>query len=490
MLHNEEGSIPGGRAPSPAVKSDHDLWPGWAQTSSNTPDASSVPGSATHSQVTPEPLSSWATFGIPHNMLANLASMGLKEPKVAQSELLRIMETKRSDALVTSPNKSGKTVGACLSAVLFAHKRYMQQGRRAKRFKSLPTVIVICTTRERATETFKVLKALTRGGPVRAVKVTGDVGWKYQLKQLRMGCDVVVATPGRLIDIVIKGRYPISGTEYLIMDHATALLDIIDENTIFAFLSNFYSKKFGNDVEGFLQDDESLVVSTLASAEAGTMRRAGMTFMNASDEAVDTQKIREAIDTIGRRTGKAMIFANNRHQIQQLRSMLQGTEGLVVLQGDYITSAEREAALRRCENKDAKVILATDRSANGIRVSDVELVIHGFLPQVTASKRDGPIIRYLARNARAARPSVPKPTTQSIAPRTANAKAKPTTTSRTPPGATIAFYRKQDEHLFPDLAYHLLQSGQQQMNRISVINLFNAGATIAPSQTWRRYVSA
>ncbi|KAK7555020.1 hypothetical protein IWX47DRAFT_921403 [Phyllosticta citricarpa] len=246
------------------------------------------------------------------------------------------------------------------------------------------------------------------------------------------------------------------------MDHADTLLgnffhedleelwrkDVVDENTIFACLCKAYSERLEDEVVDFVDDDESLLVSTVALSTKANIRmhRAGMKFQPASGGALDIEMIKEAI-SIGRSMGTIMVFANNRRQ--------------VVLRGNY-TNMERREALHHCESGDIKVIIATDQSANGMKISNIDLVIHAHLPQkAMRGQLDSPFVRFLSRNARAARYGTP--------------------------GHSINFYGKEDNHLFEDLTNHLVRSGQQEMNRIAILNFFKSGATIIPSQPWRQH---
>ncbi|KAK7511365.1 P-loop containing nucleoside triphosphate hydrolase protein [Phyllosticta citriasiana] len=480
------------RSRSPAIRSEHELWPGWANNTSSASvieedqrsyDEQSLvtdtPDAATDSQAfcgaRPEELAGWNGFNLPEYVLANLNRLRFKKPTAAQGELLRILTKRRFNALVASSNKSGRTVGACLSAVVFAQVR-VQRGRQCSGSRGrTPAAIILFPSRERALKAHSVVQDLVQGGQLKVARVVGGSPLEPQLKQLRMGCDVLVATPGRLIEVASRYCQSIE-TELFVMDRADTLLgnffredleelwrkDVVDENTIFACLCKAYSERLEDEVVDFVDDDESLLVSTVALSTKANIRmhRAGMKFQPASGGALDIVIIKEAI-TVGRRMGKIMVFANNRRQVERLLSKLRDAEGLVVLRGNY-TNMERREALHHCESGDTKVIIATDQSANGMKISNIGLVIHAHLPQkAMRGQLDSPFVRFLSRNARAARSGTP--------------------------GHSISFYRKEDYHLFEDLANHLVRSGQQEMNRVAILNLSESGATIIPSQPWRQH---
>ncbi|KAK7555024.1 hypothetical protein IWX92DRAFT_442575 [Phyllosticta citricarpa] len=156
----------------------------------------------------------------------------------------------------------------------------------------MPAAVVTCPGHAHAGHTFEVLSSLTKMGPVRTALVTGGTSTRTQLAQLRRGCDVLVATPGRLLDLLYSHTFPAVRAELLIMDAAFTMLSetfdqqmdllwkhkIIDDNTMFVFVANRHSVKLEERVSSFLLDNETLLVAVIgvSPTTANTMAPTSM----------------------------------------------------------------------------------------------------------------------------------------------------------------------------------------------------------------------
>ncbi|KAK7535787.1 P-loop containing nucleoside triphosphate hydrolase protein [Phyllosticta citribraziliensis] len=488
---------------SDAEKEDLPLWPGWEENTANravrddasstsalwselmragepTPAPGPTPRAPSPPPVRPTAYCGWEDLGLPDFLLTNLNWCLWDEPYVVQAQLLRILATK-SHALVTGDPESGKTAGLCLAAITFAHQQSGLEPKKTSRTSSPPTVIILCPTGKRAVATHKALEDLASRGPVKVGVAVGGEDLSPQLRQLQQGCDVLVATPGRLVDIASKGRNnPVAKSKLFIMDHADALLGdffrettkelwtkgIVDPNTVFSFVANAYSRQLEDKAAEFLGHDKTFSVSTLASLPKAksSSKRAGMTFRQVSSVVANIDVVKGSIESI-RPTyrNKVIIFANSDLQVDVLRWELRGIKGLVLLWGTESQQGKKEA-LDRCHSQEARVILTTDASAEGLKISGIGHVVHAWLPRrVKESPLESPFNKFLLRSARAARPGVP--------------------------GSVLALYRKDDGHLFRDLAFHLVRSGQQELNSKDILNLFKSTAMITPSQIWRRHTA-
>ncbi|KAK8156104.1 hypothetical protein BKA80DRAFT_345344 [Phyllosticta citrichinensis] len=434
------------QAPSSAGDEDNEQQPGEDENIAETamiPTA--VPRATSASQ-------EWASYRFPQFLLDNLNRLEISKPSDVQREFLRIIGTGKSHVLVPAEPSLDRSIGICLSAIRMAYKRYVRNGRTEAR-GAVPTVVVLCPSRQSVVYTFSALKALSLNGPIRAAKAEGLMSLEKQGEQLDAGAEVLVATPGRLWGIIVRG-YPLLDTEFVIMNGTRALLynDVFRtfaDNNIFSFVSRRYSDDLEDDVIDFLEEEDTLLVSTRASNLATTpMRHTNMTFDPI--EEVDVETSSKIVRTINNMSGKVIIFANI-SQIDALRTFLGGTRGLVVLGGSKHKGYEETC--RECEN--AEVIITTDSAVRNITITGVECVIHASLPPMAReSQYCSPMARFFKRNNRIARSEFS--------------------------GWCLAFYSQRDEHLFVKLAQHLVRSGQQELSRFALLDRFRQGASITP----------
>ncbi|KAK7535781.1 uncharacterized protein J3D65DRAFT_677581 [Phyllosticta citribraziliensis] len=387
----------------------------------------------------------WAYYRPPQFLLDNLNRLGIWKPSDVQREFLR---------------------------------RYVRSGRTQAR-GAVPTVVVLCPSRQSVLYTFSALKALSLNGPIRAAKAEGFMSLKEQGEQLDAGAEVLVATPGRLWGMIVRG-YPLLDAEFVIMNGTRALLyndvflsqfqrlfhkrkfpclvrsdrlltksGVFAENALFSFVSCRYSDDLEDDVIDFLEEEDTLLVSTRASTLATTpMRHTNMAF-DPIDE-VDVETSSKIARTMEKMSGKVIIFANM-SQIDALSTFLRGTRRLVVLRDN--NHKGREETCRECES--AEVIITTDSAVKNITIAAVECVIHaGLPPMASESQSCSPVARFFQRNNRIALSEFA--------------------------GWCLAFYSQRDEHLFVKLAHHLVRSGQQELTRFALLDRFRQGACIAP----------
>ncbi|KAK7615316.1 P-loop containing nucleoside triphosphate hydrolase protein [Phyllosticta paracitricarpa] len=409
----------------------------------------------------------WAAFRFPRFLLDNINRLEIENPSNAQKELLRAVDTGRSNFLVASEPSIDRSIGVCMSALSFAHKRHNRAGR-IETCRPVPTVIILCPSQEKAARVYGILKALALKGPISTAMAIGGTSWGAQREQLQAGCDVLVGTPGRLVEIVFEGGHPIMDTDLLIMDGVRTLLgdlftrqikslwdhDVFGDNTLFTFVCDRYSDDLEAEVLDFLPAEESFLVSTRASPlDLTPMGRINMTFHGKPRPTTDFETSRKIFGVINNISGKVIIFTNNSAQVDDLQSLLRGIQGLVVLRGSPRAQSEYEEACRACEN--GNTIITTDSAAKGITIPGVECVIHAHLPPPASNlEYSPPLVRLIKRIHRIAQSEFA--------------------------GSSVAFYSQRVQHLFIKLAHHLVRSGQQEETRSALLNRLRQGESITP----------
>ncbi|KAK8157011.1 P-loop containing nucleoside triphosphate hydrolase protein [Phyllosticta citribraziliensis] len=227
----------------------------------------------------PKPSKGWDAFGFSGFVCQNLEDMKIKTPTDVQLALLRENKNGKTNILATSEPSSGKRLGACLLAIRKAYQR-LNKGEWiwSGKLSRTPAAIILCPGLGQAKHTFAALKSLANIGPIRTAMAAGTSSLEAQFKTLREGCDILVATPDRLVDFVSRKSCPIVRTELVIMDPASTLLadrygedveslrqrGIFDDATSFVFVARYHTAMLQDRVVGFLGTEDTLNVSVIA----------------------------------------------------------------------------------------------------------------------------------------------------------------------------------------------------------------------------------
>ena len=246
--------------------------------------------------------------------------------------------------------------------------------------------LVLAPTRELARQVFKTCEALTASTPLNVMLVCGGESLRFQTAQLRKNPEVLVATPGRLLELMENRAADLSALRMLVLDEADRVLEM----------------GFGEDVTRIAaacpEAHQTLMLSaTLTGRGIGTLTRdllKNPLLLDMTAEQADTiEHCRLLSDDRHHRNQqltwllqhevyeRALVFANTRHATEQLFTLLRA-QGLAVgvLHGDKDQQA-RKATLTRFRQGSIRVLVASDVAARGIDIPEVELVINFDLPR-------------------------------------------------------------------------------------------------------------
>jgi ATP-dependent RNA helicase RhlE len=163
---------------------------------------------------TPSPVH-FSEFGLSPSLLKALTEMGLEKPTEIQSQgIPQIMAG--HDIFGIAPTGTGKTAAYLLPLL---HKLKYAQG-------DAPRALILAPTRELVTQITGEIERLTAFVDLRAVELYGGLGPKTQIEMIQKGCDILVATPGRFMDIYLKGEIIVKQLKTLILDEADKMMDM------------------------------------------------------------------------------------------------------------------------------------------------------------------------------------------------------------------------------------------------------------------------
>jgi len=319
-------------------------------------------------------MTAFSDFPLHKGLLASLKDMGFESPTGIQAESIPVLLEGR-DVVGRARTGSGKTAAfglPLLQGVLDSEK----QGVRA---------LVLAPTRELALQVTSALEDMCKGGPVRMVTLYGGASYTPQLNALRQGVDVVIATPGRLLDHMEKGTVDLSTLDMFVLDEADEMLRmgfIDDVESILAatpssrqiaLFSATMPAAIRKIADAYLQDPVTVGID--AGTAATDHIRQGWVRCKSRDKLTVLQRL-----LAGEVDGTTLIFARTRASCAQIADTLAG-RGIAAdgLHGD-LAQAARERVLGRLRARRLDVVVATDVASRGIDVDHITHVINYDLP--------------------------------------------------------------------------------------------------------------
>lgn len=333
----------------------------------------------------PKPIESWTDVELGSGMSKNIADAGFKKPTPVQKYSLPIALRGR-DLMACAQTGSGKTASFLFPII----SRLYLKGPRVSwsNGKVYPSALVLAPTRELACQIHEEARKFTRGMQIKCVVVYGGASIGPQLRELERGCDIVVATPGRLSDIMERKKVSLSHVRYLVLDEADRMLDMGFEPQIRKIVEKedmprtgerqtlMFSATFPKPIQRlaseFLQDYLFLTVGRVGSTTDLVTQK----FVK-----VDTwDKQRVLIDLLRSNPGLTLVFVERKKEAASLdynlrRAGFQCTS----IHGDR-SQQERTSALFSFSSGRTPILIATNVAARGLDISGVAHVINYDMP--------------------------------------------------------------------------------------------------------------
>ncbi|HEX8615044.1 MAG TPA: DEAD/DEAH box helicase [Telluria sp.] len=327
------------------------------------------------------PTVKFADFGLAPEILRALTDQGYIHPTPIQAAAIPIVLQGR-DVMGAAQTGTGKTAGFSLPIIqlLLAHASpSMSPARHPVR------ALVLTPTRELAVQVAENVRAYAQHTPLRSTVVFGGMDMKGQTIILKGGVEIVIATPGRLLDHIEQKNVSLGQVQMLVMDEADRMLDmgflpdlqrIINllpkkrQNLMFSATFSPEIKKLANS---FLTDPVTIEVAR----SNATADKVTQIVYKVADEAK-----RDVVEFLirGRDLKQVLVFSNTKIGASRLsRHLEQGGIKATAIHGDK-TQQERMAALDAFKKGEIDVLVATDVAARGLDISDLPCVINFDLP--------------------------------------------------------------------------------------------------------------
>ncbi|MES9871628.1 MAG: ATP-dependent RNA helicase RhlE [Candidatus Sedimenticola sp. 6PFRAG7] len=323
---------------------------------------------------------SFETLGLSADILRAVKEQGYSEPTPIQRQAIPVV-LQGKDILAGAQTGTGKTAGFTLPLLELLHEHAQGKGNRPIR------ALVITPTRELAAQVGESVETYGKHLPLRSTVIFGGVKINPQIEKLRHGVDILVATPGRLLDHAQQKTLDLSHVEILVLDEADRMLDmgfIHDIKRVLKLLPRqrqnlLFSATYSNEIKQLaneLLNKPELIEVARRNTAAETVAQ--------TVYPVDKGRKREMLShMIGANNWQqVLVFTRTKHGANRLAQQLE-RDGLsaAAIHGNKSQGA-RTRALAGFKSNDIRVLVATDIAARGLDIDQLPHVVNFELPNV------------------------------------------------------------------------------------------------------------
>jgi ATP-dependent RNA helicase RhlE len=322
-----------------------------------------------------------------------LAQEGYQEPtEIQRAAIPQVLAGK--DLLATAQTGTGKTAAFSLPML---HMLYAKPPRRGRGIRAL----ILTPTRELALQIDESLRNYGRYLPLRTAVVLGGVPAPPQIRSLRQGAEILVATPGRLLDLFNRGHVRLDGVEMLVLDEADRMLDMgfvhdvrrivsqLNEDRQTLFFSATMSMEIVKLAAGIVKNPARVEITPAASVSGNIAQK--VLFVEQTNKRALLTDILQDVNI-----PRALVFTRTKHRANRIMRQLSNSG----ISADAIHSNKSQGARQRAladfDRGKVKVLVATDIVARGIDVDGISHVINYELPNDPES-----YVHRIGRTARA-----------------------------------------------------------------------------------------
>ncbi len=303
-----------------------------------------------------------------------LASRDVEKATDIQVKAIPLLQS-GSDLFIDAETGSGKTFAYLLP--LFARLMEWQGAP-----KSMALVLV--PTRELAQQVHKICEQFASSVHAKSVVLTGGQEFKFQAALLRKIPEILIATPGRLSELVEKGQAELDEIQYLVLDEADRMLDMgfrddvlrlvqscPDERQTILVSATLNHGGVSSIAKGILNQPKKISLTTGRTAQQNIQHQ----IVLADDQEHKLKLVNAILADQHNRVGKVLIFANKRLRVDKITQLLGSKYRVNKLHGE-MTQDERNRIMNLYRNGSIDVLVATDLAARGLDVEEVNLVIN------------------------------------------------------------------------------------------------------------------
>jgi len=313
-------------------------------------------------------------FGLSPATLQGVKAMGFIEPTPVQLRAIPLIMAGH-DVIGSAQTGTGKTAAFALPilSLLGEHEPKTR-------------CLVLEPTRELAAQVETAIHDFARFTRLRTAVVYGGVGYGKQLDALRAGADVIIATPGRLLDHMERGACRLDSVKYLVLDEADRMLDMgflpdvkrIVQKCPRERHTSLFSATIPPGIETLIQ----WAMKNPQTVEIGARRTPAETVEHVIYPVAETQKQALLLELLERvQYESVIVFCRTKHRADQIAHLLKKNNHAVAVLHSNRTQREREDALRGFRQGHYEALVATDIASRGLDIADVSHVVNYDVPQ-------------------------------------------------------------------------------------------------------------
>lgn len=336
-------------------------------------------------------MNQFSDFSLAPELLSAVADLGFETPTPVQQEVIPyLLGEEERDLIALAQTGTGKT--AAFGLPLLSKMDAVDPATRG---------LVICPTRELCNQITGDMKTYARHLPsIRIVAVYGGASVSGQISALRRGAHIIVATPGRLVDLADRGVVDLSQIKVVVLDEADEMMDMGFQDELNAILDRTPTEKrtwiFSATLPGSIRGMTSRYLQNPHEIAIGR-RNAGAENISHRCYRIREKDRKEALKRVVDHHPEiyGLIFCRTREETRQLaEELMKDGYNADALHGD-LAQSERDKVMRRFKEKTLQLLVATDVAARGLDVDNISHVIHYRLPDSAES--------YTHRSGRTAR---------------------------------------------------------------------------------------
>ncbi|XP_032576281.1 ATP-dependent RNA helicase p62 isoform X2 [Drosophila sechellia] len=333
----------------------------------------------------PNPIQDFSEVHLPDYVMKEIRRQGYKAPTAIQAQGWPIAMS-GSNFVGIAKTGSGKTLGYILPAIVHINNQQpLQRG-------DGPIALVLAPTRELAQQIQQVATEFGSSSYVRNTCVFGGAPKGGQMRDLQRGCEIVIATPGRLIDFLSAGSTNLKRCTYLVLDEADRMLDMGFEPQIRKIVSQIrpdrqtlmwsatWPKEVKQLAEDFLGNYIQINIGSLELSANHNIRQV----VDVCDEFSKEEKLKTLLSDIydtSESPGKIIIFVETKRRVDNLVRFIRSFGVRCgAIHGDK-SQSERDFVLREFRSGKSNILVATDVAARGLDVDGIKYVINFDYPQ-------------------------------------------------------------------------------------------------------------
>jgi superfamily II DNA/RNA helicase len=322
---------------------------------------------------------SFSHLGLSEKVLAAVAAAGYQTPTPIQDQAIPHVLARR-DVLGIAQTGTGKTAAFTLPMLTM-----LEQGRARAR---MPRTLIVEPTRELAAQVEESFVKYGVNHKLNVALIIGGVSFGDQDTKLMRGVDVLIATPGRLLDHFERGRLLLTGVELLVIDEADRMLDMgfipdierICKLVPFTRKTLFFTATMPPEIRRITEQFLSNPVRVEVSRPATTVATTTQLLVKAGHEPHDKRDVLRRLIRSAEGLKNAIIFCNRKREVATLhRSLLRHGFSVLALHGDMDQSA-RTAALEEFRKGEVALLVASDVAARGLDIPDVSHIYNFDVP--------------------------------------------------------------------------------------------------------------